>query len=66
MADWLPKQWLDKINDAERKLSYVIDLMDRMDECGIDCQEVRSLHAALTEKLQMIKQQFFPQAPPQE
>lgn len=65
MAEWLPTQWLDKINDAERKLSYVIDLMDRMADCGMDCDEVRALHAQLQDKLQKIKQQFFPQ-PPQE
>lgn len=66
MAEWLPTTWLDKINDAQRRLSFVIDLMDRMDECGMDCQEVRQLHSMLFNKLELIKNQFFPQSPPAE
>lgn len=62
MAEWLPTTWLDKINDALRKLSSVIDLMDRLEVCGVDCQEIRAEHARLVELLTKFKQQFFPTA----
>lgn len=59
MAEWLPTTWLDKINDSLRKLSFTIDMMDRLERCGADCQEIRAEVARLTDMLNAFKTNFF-------
>lgn len=60
MAQWLPTKYLDKINDAQRKLSSTLDIMDRLDHCGFDCQEIRKVHEVQFTQLEAFKRHFFP------
>lgn len=63
MAEWLPTTWLDRINKAQEGLQAVIVLMDRLEVCGVECQEIRATRQQLYDKLEAFKTNFFPQSP---
>lgn len=45
---------------AERQLSELDGLYDKATECGIDCQELRSVRTMLGEQITMLKKNFAP------
>lgn len=60
MAEWLPTVWLDKINKDQKDLQDVVLLMDRLESCGVQCQEIRATRQQLYDQLEAFKTQFFP------
>lgn len=46
--------------EAERRLSELDGLYDKATECGIDCQELRSVRQMLGEQIQALKKNFAP------
>lgn len=60
MAEWLPTVWLDKINKSQEDLQSVLVLMDRLEVCGVECQEIRATRQQLYDQLEAFKTNFFP------
>lgn len=54
----------DAIEAALRRLADLPDIIDAAELCDVDCQEYRSMHAMLLDKLQRIRDKFFPQGRP--
>lgn len=46
--------------EAERRLAELDGLYDKATECGIDCQELRSVRQMLGEQILMLKKNFAP------
>lgn len=56
----LAKDDLAKLITAERELHDLLPEMDKGEECGIDCQEFRRVHAEAMERITALKKNFGP------
>lgn len=56
----LPPEALDRIERALRQLRRAVRLIDMREQCGEDCQELRSLVAHFDERLETLRKVYFP------
>jgi hypothetical protein len=59
----------EQVLNAERKLHDLLPVLDKAENCGIDCGQFRDLHQYLSQQLSALKREFMtppPQAPPGE
>lgn len=63
-AGLLNRDHYDAIDAALRKLADLPDIIDNAELCDVDCKEYREAHGYFSEKLQKIKDKFFPQGRP--
>lgn len=62
MADpyTLPVENYRKLLQAERDLHDALTELDKAEECGIDCQDLRQLRDAALERITAIKKNYAP------
>jgi hypothetical protein len=49
--------------EAERMLHDSLSEMDRAEKCGIDCDNLRSIHGAYREQIEALKTNYGPTNP---
>lgn len=60
MSGPLNSNHLDLLRSAQRSLNEALPLIDRAEACGLDCQEYRQGHAALSDRVARYITHFFP------
>jgi len=53
----------DRLIGAKRRLSELLPLFDLADECGTDCQELRSIASDMLSRLDKIQANFMTPEP---
>lgn len=48
-----------KLQELERKLAGIIELMDKCEACNLDVSGARELHKIVTERLRNLRQAFL-------
>lgn len=51
------------IKEAQRRLHDLVETLAAAEACGLQCQDLRQIHADFLSKLQAIEQHFFPHQP---
>lgn len=60
MAFKLPPGEVAKLKEAQRQLHDVLPEIDKAEECGVECQHYRELHAEVGRRLAAILDKFGP------
>ena len=50
------------ILQAERQLHDILPDIDNAEECGVECQEYRRVHAEYMQQIEKLKAKFGPQS----
>jgi len=56
------KEW-DELKAAQRQISDLHPTMDKAENCGVDCTEMRAIAAEILSRLSAIEREFFPTVP---
>lgn len=51
---------LEQLRNSQRSLNNALQLIDAAEACGIDCQEYRQGHQALSQQTSALIGRFFP------
>lgn len=54
----IPHEMWDNLNEAERRLTDLLPVIDKWEACDEDCSEIRQIVAALLERISKYKTQF--------
>lgn len=54
----LPREMVDELKRSERALNDIIPELDKGEQCGIDCQEYRSIRDEAAERISKLIQHF--------
>lgn len=52
-------QHFRQLQEAQRVLGDTVELLDKAERCGIDCQAFRMIHGELSSRLAKLQQEFF-------
>ena len=52
-----------RMKDNQKRLSGVLELIDKMDRCGMDCNVIRQAASNGIEQIQAIEREFFDPIP---
>lgn len=64
MTSSLGPAHLEQLRNAQRSLNNALQLIDKTEACGIDCQEYRQGHQALSGQATALINAFFPDQAP--
>lgn len=56
----LPKPNYDELVKAERDLHDILPEFDKLEECGVDCQEMRNVREEALKRSAAIKKHYAP------
>jgi hypothetical protein len=65
-ADYNPftRQDYDNWLHQERQIDQLMKLLDKVEGCGIACEQYRRIAEELRQKFALLRQTFFPSGPP--
>ena len=57
------RQHFERLKEAQQQLSAVVPLLDKMETCGAECQQLRTAVVEMQDQLQSIEKFFMTPTP---